>query len=74
MLQGSLFARQKIRIVCKWPGQTIREICLCGLGPLWGFGLLGVAPRWQGLNLGVDLQYAGWYAEVESLKYNKGFA
>lgn len=44
------------------------------LGPLWGIGLLGATPRWQGLNLGMDLQYAGWYVEVESLKYNREVA
>lgn len=41
------------------------------LGPLWGIGLLGATPRWQGFNLGADLQYAGWYVDVESLKYNQ---
>jgi len=41
------------------------------LGPLWGIGVLGVTPRWHGLNLGMDLQYAGWYVEVESLKFEQ---
>ena len=41
------------------------------LGPLWGIGALAATPRWHGLNLGLDLQYAGWYVDVESLKYNQ---
>ncbi|MFH1867781.1 MAG: hypothetical protein ABH843_02305 [Candidatus Omnitrophota bacterium] len=41
------------------------------LGPLWGVGILAATPRWHGLNVGLDSQYAGWYVEVESLKYNQ---
>lgn len=41
------------------------------LGPLWGVGVLVATPRWHGLSIGFDSQYAGWYVEVESLKYNQ---
>ena len=41
------------------------------MGPLWGIGILAATDRWHGFNAGLDLQYVGWFCDMEVFKYQQ---